>query len=172
MYSPWRCAFITCENNVLLIQFLTAEHHCLHLCVHVCVSFSLLKVPCYSEIMQILFVCLPISLVVSSYIRMSVTASLLINIIGSRLHQILSRHEVDMLKNAHAIFRTCLQWWECRIFLNIEMKQLAYFHSAIFFPFPFYSFPHTMCLPKLQSRAEKRQDLNNQPSFLLCTFSS
>lgn len=161
-----------CENNVLLIQFLTAEHHCLHLCMHVCVSFFLLKVSCYSEIMQILSACLPISLVVSSYIRMSVTATLHINIIGSRLHQVLSRHEVDMLKNAHAIFRTCPQWWECRIFLNVEMKQLAYFHSAIFFSFPFYSFPRTMCLPELQSRAEKRQELNNQPSFLLYALSS
>lgn len=158
------------KTNVLLIEFLTAEHHCLHLCEHVYVSFSLLKASCYSEIMQILFACLPVSLVILSYSRMSVTASLLINIIGSRLQQIFSRHKLDMLKNAAAIFRTCLQWWECRIFLNYEMKCLAYFHSAIFFPSLFIHVP-IQCVCS-SSRVEQRQKLNNQPSLLLDAFSS
>lgn len=98
----------------------------IYVCICVRVSLSLLEVLCYPEI--ILFTWLPRSLMVLSYIRMSVTASLLINIIGTRLQQILARRKVDMLKNTHSIFRICFWWWECRIFLNCKTKHLACFH--------------------------------------------
>lgn len=123
----------------------------IYVCICVRVTLSLLEVLCYPEI--ILFTWLPRSLMVLSYIRMSVTASLLINIIGTRLQQILARRKVDMLKNTHSIFRICFWWWECRIFLNCKTKHLACFHPLSYMfvfplPFPFYSIPHLMCLPR------------------------
>lgn len=96
---------------------------------------------------------------------MSVTVSLLINIIGSGLQQILSRYKLDMLKNAYAIFRTCLQWWNVEfIFLNYEMKWLAYFHHFYLF-LSFFSLPFLFISPsnvfvQTLSRVKQRKDKN------------
>lgn len=104
---------------------------------------------------------------------MSVTASLLINIIETTLHQILSRQKVDMLKNREPIREPVSNGWNVQYFPN-KMKCLVHFAFLMFsplsLPFMFTFRSNFFAEPKEFSR-EKNEIANSSSYYVLSLHS-